>query len=222
MPKNNFGQEVNKMVQEASFSDEDLKMRNDIKSLGYEGDELESIFNQAKKSQREAEERNRVKKDMNEWEKQNSLKPKSATPEQMDNIRKKAIKTFGITNNFNHAFYMLPDGRMLNGSGSGYGRDRDHRDIGESYLDANVDIQQLSRGGNSHNMEDFMRHGNLRIMPENNSIELYNKPTSQQYRQIVNLWRNGYLNNLEANSNYLEDIQSERQIADFFKKAFGE
>lgn len=213
-------QGISQVVNNTKYSDEDMQLRNEIASLGYQGQDLEDIFNSAKKSQRESIERNRAKAEQLKWEEQNSRKPKNTTKEQIDKIRKHAIKHFGITDDFNRAFYMLPDGRLLNGSLGGFDRDTDHREIGDSYVANNVDIQELNRGGNTHNMEDFMRQGHLRVMPENKSIELYTRPTSEQYRSIVNLWRNGKLDNLEVDRDYLENIESESQIANFFRKHF--
>ena len=213
-------QGISQVVANTQYSDEDMQLRNEIASLGYSGQELEDIFQGAKRSQRESLDRSRARAEQLKWEEQNNRKPERSTQEQIDKIRKYALKHFGTTDNFDNAFYMLPDGRMLNGSQSGYMREYDHRDIGEAYVNSNVDIRELNRGGNTHNMEDFMKWGNHRIMPENKSIELYTKPTSEQYRAIVNLWKNGKLNNLEVNRDYLEDIQSESQIANFFRKHF--
>jgi len=213
-------QGIEQVVENTKYSDEDARMRNEIASLGYTGQDLEDIFQRAKKYQRESLERDRARAEQYKWEEQNNRKPERSTQEQIDKVRKHLLKKHGTTNDFNRAFYMLPDGRMLNGSLGGYMRDTDHREISDAYIDNDIEIREQNRGGTGHYMEDFMKHGNYRIMPENKSIELYTKPTSEQYRTIVNLWRSGKLDNLEVNGNYLENIDSESQIANFFRKHF--
>lgn len=164
------------------------------------------------------------------WKEANAKKPTSSTPEQMEAIRQHAIKSFGTTNRFENAFYMLPDGTMLDGTGGyGFGRMVDHRDIGDSYHDSNVDLAQIEEGGNSHNMLDFMRAGNLRLIPETNAIDVMAKPTEQQLNRIYNLWRLGKIKGIEASDpktrsgsqlGYLGNINNEEQIAAFLNRYF--
>lgn len=204
-----------------------------FKSLGFNDDEIrDKYLPEARKSKAQELERQRVQRDKEDWEKQNAAKPRGADPSQMEKIRQEAIKEFGLANRFSDSFYMLPDGRMLSGAGKGrggYGRSFDHRDIGSSYLNAGVDIQETDRGGNSHNMLDFMRGGNIRTIPESNSIDVMSKPTSEQMNAIYNLWRRGDIDNIQITNpndkygqqlDYLEDIKSEREIADFFNRNF--
>ena len=97
-------------------------------------------------------------------------------------FRKKAIKEFHFTTNFNEAGYLLPDGRMLNFSGGERNhRYRDHREIGTIY-EATQGAAALNR---------FMSDGNIRIMAESPGIDITVgvEPTPEQYdaiRKFVN------------------------------------
>ena len=211
------------------FTSDDEKYCSELKQLGIPENEHENYLKSIGQSEREAKDRERVNKEINSWNEKNAQKIARTNPQQMDAIRKAAIKEFGLTTKFNNAFYMLPDGTMLDGSGGSGRRMLDHRDIGSSYLNANVDLQEIEQGGNSHNMMDFMRGGNIRLIPETNAIDLMSKPSEQQLNQIYKLWRMGYLDNIEVSSSddkygqslgYLEDIQNERQIRDFINKYY--
>ena len=97
-------------------------------------------------------------------------------------FRKKALKAFKTTTNFNEAGYMLPDGKLLNFSGGERNhRYRDHREIGEIY-EATNGTAALNR---------FLSDGNIRIMAESPGIDLASgvEPTKEQYdalRRFVN------------------------------------
>ena len=97
-------------------------------------------------------------------------------------FRKKALKAFKTTTNFNEAGYMLPDGKLLNFSGGERNhRYRDHREIGEIY-EATQGVAALNR---------FLRDGNIRIMAESPGIDLAAgvEPTKEQYaalRRFIN------------------------------------
>ena len=94
-----------------------------------------------------------------------------------DYFRKKALKSFKTTANFNEAGYLLPDGRLLNFSGGERNhRYRDHREIGEIY-EATNGVKALNR---------FMRDGNIRIMAESPGIDITSgvEPTNEQYAAL--------------------------------------
>ena len=170
------------------------------------------------------------KSEHEKWKEANDKKPLSSTPEQMEAIRQHAIKSFGTTDRFENAFYMLPDGTMLDGTaGYGYGRVTDHRDINDSYYNSKVDLAEIEEGGNSHNMLDFMKAGNLRLIPETNAVDVMAKPTEAQMNRIKNLWRLGKIKAIEASDpnsrsgsslGYLGNISSEDQIAAFLTRHF--
>lgn len=203
--------------------------REQLKSLGIPENEHDEYLKSIAQSEKESQERERVKTAQQTWQERNNAKPYATTPEQLEKIRQAAIDEFGITPNFRNAFYMLPDGRMLDGSGGQGRRVYDHRDIGSSYINSNIDIQELDQGGNSHNMLDFMRGGHIRIMPESDAVDIMSKPTTEQMNQIYRLWRLGKLNNIQVSDakdkygqqlGYLENIENERQIADFLRKYY--
>lgn len=92
-------------------------------------------------------------------------------------FRKKAVKAFHYTANFNEAGYMLPDGKLLNFSGGERNhRYRDHREIGEIY-EATQGTQALNR---------FLADGNIRIMAESPGIDIASgvEPTAEQYAML--------------------------------------
>ena len=114
-------------------------------------------------------------------EKENQAIEKAGVPA-AEYFRKKALKAFKTTTNFNEAGYMLPDGKLLNFSGGERNnRYRDHREIGEIY-EATQGVAALNR---------FMRDGNIRIMAESPGIDLTSvvEPTKEQYaalRKFIN------------------------------------
>ena len=114
-------------------------------------------------------------------EKENkAIKKSGLTAEEY--FRKKAIKEFHFTTNFNEAGYLLPDGKMLNFSGGERNhRYRDHREIGTIY--------ESTQGAAALNR--FMSDGNIRIMAESPGIDITSgvEPTAEQYdaiRKFVN------------------------------------
>lgn len=96
---------------------------------------------------------------------------------------------FGITNNLDLGGYILTDGNLLDLSGKKLGSDGrtrsiDHREISDAFEDNNV------------SMEDFINSGNIRYMPESNSILMADIPNSKQYKiieEIINR-ANGQIN----------------------------
>ena len=97
-------------------------------------------------------------------------------------FRKKALKVFKTTTNFNEAGYLLPDGKLLNFSGGERNhRYRDHREIGEIY-EATQGAAALNR---------FLNDGNIRIMAESPGADIAAgvEPTKEQYaalRRFIN------------------------------------
>jgi hypothetical protein len=80
---------------------------------------------------------------------------------------------FGVTSDFETAFYLLPDGEMLSGGGQGAGRAYDHRNI-----------DYVSGGTGTQDMQEFMALGAIRLMPESPGIDMVVAPTSAQYRTL--------------------------------------
>ena len=212
------------------ITSDDNKYREQLKSLGIRPAEMDSYLRSIAQSEKEADEREKRKAAQKKWQEENDKKPRGSTPEQYEKIRNAAFKQFGRARNYKDAFYMFPNGTMISGSGGqGYGRYFDHRDINGVYGDLGIDLYESDQGGNSTNMLDFMRGGHIRMIPENDAIDLMQKPTTEQMNAIYDMYKRGYLNNIQiSNPNdkygqqlgYLEDIQNERQIADFMRKYF--
>lgn len=100
---------------------------------------------------------------------------------------KRAKKTFGEAVSLETAFWLLPDGFLLNGDQDYEGNlRRDHRDINEIYHFTHYDE------GYGY-LNDFEDRGAIRIMPEDGSIELRAKPTAQQLSLIKTMIRLGRL-----------------------------
>lgn len=92
-------------------------------------------------------------------------------------FRRKALRAFKTTRNFNEAGYLLPDGKMLDFSGGERNhRYRDHREIGEIY--------EATQGANALNR--FLNDGNIRIMAESPGVDISanSEPTAEQYAAI--------------------------------------
>ena len=92
-------------------------------------------------------------------------------------FRRKALRAFKTTRNFNEAGYLLPDGKMLDFSGGERNhRYRDHREIGEIY--------EATQGANALNR--FLNDGNIRIMAESPGVDISAnvEPTAEQYAAI--------------------------------------
>ncbi|MGE4320290.1 MAG: DUF6782 family putative metallopeptidase [Acholeplasmataceae bacterium] len=95
------------------------------------------------------------------------------TRKDYSNIVQEAKDRFGTTTNIEVAGYINVDGSMLDfGDGNNY-RIMDHRDI--------ANIMDLS-GGDA--MYKYIEIGNIRITPENGSLELSKKPNEKQISAI--------------------------------------
>lgn len=84
---------------------------------------------------------------------------------------------FGITNNLDLGGYILTDGNLLDLSGKKFGSDGrtrsiDHREISDAWENNDV------------SMEDFINSGNIRYLPESNSILMADIPNAKQYKII--------------------------------------
>lgn len=164
------------------------------------------------------------------WKEKQARKPSASTPEQMNALRNRALRTFGSTDRYDDAFYMLPNGQMLSGTGGqNYGRVYDHRDINQVYGDEGVDLAEIAEGGNSTNMLDFMRGGNIRMIPETRSIDIMSKPTTQQMNRIYEMWKKGKLDGIQISDpktksgselEFIDDIRNEAQISNLIRKYF--
>lgn len=138
----------------------------------------------------------------------------------------RAIDTFGVTNDVREAFYVLPDGTMLDGSGRHWGGDEvnvagtrqvDHGDIGEIIDDANSAADAMYK---------FMaRTGAMRFDQIVGIASVAQTPTPQQLRVLSQASKGKYLA-LSRNTpegRIVDDIEFDRasakKIEDFFNQA---
>ena len=105
---------------------------------------------------------------------------KKAGMSEADYFRSRAAESFGYTDDFQTAGYLLPDGKLLDFStdeGKRIGsRDRDHREIS--------DVYEYTDGTAALNR--FLADGNVRIMAETPGIDIPAdvEPTAEQYSEI--------------------------------------
>ena len=110
--------------------------------------------------------------------------------EENNNLRDKAIKELGTTNNLNEAGYLTDDGQYLDFSGkkqgaSGGQRQMDHRDIAEVYTDeqySNAEKKYSNMGSATAVLQDFMDKGNIRLNAS--GVEIATPPTQEQYSKL--------------------------------------
>ena len=116
------------------------------------------------------------------------------TTDRPDALRQSAIRHFGQTENWNEAGYLLTTGEWLDFSGKNNGkrggrRNLDHSEIIEAYTG-----EEQDRLDGEAAVIDFMRQGNIRLMPESNAINLCAVPTDAQEEAL-----RSYLSTLEGN-----------------------
>lgn len=114
-----------------------------------------------------------------------SKKSSLTEPSSQPNLNRKIAKEFGFTNSWELTGYIMQNGSQIDFSGRNKGnkyntRGRDHAEI--SYL---LD--------NSDSKFDFIKMGNIRIVPEGGGINLYVPPTKQQKSKLHDFieFRNG-------------------------------
>ena len=93
-------------------------------------------------------------------------------------IFEKAKEEYGVTDNFDDAGYLLPNGEMLDFSGGwGMGREVDHRNIGDITGEGETDnrYEYVNR---------FKNIGAIRISPESGGLDINVEPTEDQYKRI--------------------------------------
>lgn len=148
---------------------------------------------------------------------QRSVKEKFSLREYSEDEKKQhiadATKFFGKTYKWAETGYLMPGGTKLDFSGrqdgapGGY-RTVDHRDIS--------DALGMDYGGEDYSgaMIQFMREGNIRIMPENGGINLIVKPTQQQEDALVQFVQKNrgevILDIDDANGNTIASVQYDR------------
>lgn len=125
----------------------------------------------------------------------------------VDSITAAAKKFFGTTYDWNKTGYLLTDGSQLDFSGKHEGYDSgmrsvDHREIENVYTDGKERLDALN---------DFLQKGNIRIMPEGNSINLATLPTGKQetaLRRYINRVRGEVTIDIDdANGNTVKSLE---------------
>lgn len=106
------------------------------------------------------------------------------TDEQRQALFDKAKAQFGLTNNFNAAGYMLPDGSLLdfseaNDGGNPNQRSQDHREIEGIIMDEGIEYDSRWMY-----LADFMNEGAIRLLPEYAGINLMKAPTKEQRQKL--------------------------------------
>lgn len=106
------------------------------------------------------------------------------TDEQRQALFDKAKAQFGLTNNFNAAGYMLPDGSLLdfseaNDGGNPNQRSLDHREIEGIIMDEGIEYDSRWMY-----LADFMNEGAIRLLPEYAGINLMKAPTKEQRQKL--------------------------------------
>lgn len=162
-------EEIKRLLEEAMKRVTDLQESLGLNAIAQEESEI-----------RETKEALRIASDA-AWAREGAAKENEAIEKAgvsaPEYFRKKALKAFKTTTNFNEAGYLLPDGKLLNFSGGERNhRCRDHREIGEVY-EATQGAAALNR---------FMSDGNIRIMAESPGVDITSgvEPTKEQYAAI--------------------------------------
>ena len=106
------------------------------------------------------------------------------TDEQRTALFDNAKQHYGLTNNFNAAGYMLPDGSLLdfseaNDGGDPNQRSLDHRDIEGIIMDEGKEYDSRWMY-----IADFMNEGAIRLLPEYAGINIMQAPTAEQRKRL--------------------------------------
>ena len=140
-----------------------------------------------------------------------------------EELIRKAVDNFGTTDNPEEAFYVLPDGRMLDGSGRHWGLPES--DVNGRQVD-HADIAEILDSSGAQAMYEFMRRtGAMRFDRIVGIASIARKPTAQQLSVLGRSSKGGYLA-LSYNTpegRIVDDIEFEsaspKKIEDFFAQA---
>jgi hypothetical protein len=167
------------------------KVSNFLKRKGYDSRGAEDVKKQLQDNPR--------LKELDDWK---AAIQYGSTTRAIDTTFSPAKKYFGVTYNFDEAGYILPDGSLLDFSGKNQGgssgqRGFDHRNIGHAYENRKTPMT----------MQEFIKLGAIRILPESGDINLYVSPTKEQIKTLhkyinwskaagkeaigLDIWKNG-------------------------------
>ena len=141
-----------------------------------------------------------------------------------DDLIQSAKQTFGVTNDPREAFYILPDGTMLDGSGRHWGGDE--RDVaGQRQVD-HADIQEVMDSSGAQAMYDFMAQtGAMRFDYSSGVSSIARPPTDAQLSALGKFSKGKYwaLSFNTPEGRIVDDTEFEsaspKKIEEFFNKS---
>lgn len=108
-----------------------------------------------------------------------------------EELLRKAVDNFGTTDNIDEAFYILPDGTMLDGSGRHWGLEE--QDVNGRQVD-HADVAEVMDTSGVQAMYDFMaRTGAMRIDSAHGVASISRPPTPAQLGILENSSKGNYL-----------------------------
>ena len=115
-------------------------------------------------------------------EEKEDIRFKTRTDSQREKLFADAKAEFGLTDNFNVAGYMLPDGSLLNfgDPANPTTRAEDHRAIEGVIMDNGTEYDSRWMY-----LADFMNEGAIRLLPEYAGINLMKAPTKEQRQRLM-------------------------------------
>ncbi len=141
-----------------------------------------------------------------------------------DNLIESAKKNFGITNDVREAFYILPDGTMLDGSGRHWGGDE--RDVAGTRQVDHADIAEVLDSSGAKAMYEFMgKTGAMRFDANARIASIARKPTERQLAVLNRTFRGDYsaLSFNTPEGRIVDDIEFESttpsKVRSFFDEA---
>lgn len=112
-------------------------------------------------------------------------------------VLRAAMRHFGAAYNILNAGYILPNGFLINlSSGTGGGRDLDHREIATIYSKLGIKLFNDNEGSAFVYVKAFMRDCRaIRTGGNQPFVEMWHEPTQQQIEQLRHLFKifNGYI-----------------------------
>lgn len=108
-----------------------------------------------------------------------------------EELIRKAVDNFGTTDNIDEAFYILPDGTMLDGSGRHWGLEE--QDVNGRQVD-HADVAEVMESSGAQAMYDFMgRTGAMRIDSAHGVASISRPPTPAQLEILGRSSEGNYL-----------------------------
>lgn len=117
-----------------------------------------------------------------DWLNADEVRFRVRTEGEREKLFEDAKKEFGLTNNFNVAGYMLPDGSLLNfgDPANPTTRAEDHRAIEGVIMENGTEYENRWEY-----LADFMNEGAIRLLPEYAGINLMKAPTKEQRQRLM-------------------------------------